>query len=68
MPTTKKLEWAAVEGRRGFFSKTAEAPNMKDPSIRRAVEDLKRQFDAIAEAVDKRSHRKYLLYGFSRKR
>ena len=39
MSTTEKAQWSPIQGHRGFFSKAAEAPDMLDPSIRRAVEE-----------------------------
>lgn len=59
--------WTPVEGQRGFYSKAVQAPNLTDPAIRRVVEALQRQFDAIDDEVDKHSQEKYVLYGFNRK-
>jgi hypothetical protein len=67
MSTTKKLEWSPIEGQAGFFSKAAQAPNMTNPVIRRAVEELNREFKAIDEDVDLRSRDKFSLYESSRK-
>jgi hypothetical protein len=60
--------WEPVKGQSGFYSKAVQAPNLTDPAIRRVVEALQRQFDAIDDDVDKRSQEKYVLYGFNRKR
>lgn len=67
MSTTEKAQWSPIQGHRGFFSKAAEAPDMLDPSIRRAVEELNRQFAAIDDDVDRQSSEKYSLYGFGQK-